>query len=74
MMCGIKGCYMKYFEFDDGDFIIAVGKRYGQKEITKERYDSIISCLRNKPDDTETYVYMLNTSLVWVAIPVGGEK
>ena len=32
-----------------------------------------MSCLRNKPDDTEEYIYMLTVGLEWVAVPVEKE-
>ena len=64
---------MKYFEYDEGNYIIAVGKGAGPKEISKTRYNQIMRCLRSKPEDTEEYIYMLTVGLEWVAVPVEKE-
>lgn len=67
---------MRYFEYVDGDYIIAVGTGAGSKEIDKERYHKILELIKEKPEDSKAGEYMLTISLKWVLVPVekDGEK
>ena len=54
---------MKYKQTDD-NILVAIGesKTIGenQTEITAEEYNTILSVIRSKPDDTETIIYKLH--------------
>lgn len=60
---------MKYFEYVDGDYITQIGTGAGPKEIEKERYFKILELIKEKPTDSKSGTYMLNTSLKWVLVP-----
>ena len=54
---------MKYKQTDN-NILVAIGesKTIGenQTEITAEEYNTILSVIRSKPDDTETIIYKLH--------------
>ena len=54
---------MLYKQIEDG-ILIAIGDSSAigenQTEITQAEYDSIMDIIRNKPEDTEEFVYKLN--------------
>lgn len=65
---------MRYWEYDADGFVMCVGTGRGGIEITKERYDNVMTCISNKPKDTKTIYYMLSTNLEWIfAIPYDEE-
>ena len=54
---------MKYKQIE-ANILIAIGESKalgeGQTEITEEEYNTILSVIRSKPEDTETIIYKLN--------------
>ena len=54
---------MKYKQIED-NILVAIGesKAIGenQTEITEDEYNTILSVIQNKPEDTETTIYKLN--------------
>ena len=62
---------MKYKQIEE-NILVAIGesKAIGenQTEITEEEYNTILSVIRNKPEDTETIIYKLHAgTLEYVA-------
>lgn len=54
---------MKYKQIED-NILVAIGESKaigeGQIEMTEEEYNTILSVIQNKPEDTETIIYKLN--------------
>ena len=54
---------MRYKQIEDNILVvIGVSKALGegQIEITEDEYNTILSVIKNKPEDTETIIYKLN--------------
>lgn len=53
-----------YYKFIEENILIAVGisnfVAEPQTEITEYEYNTILSVIQNKPEDTETIIYKLN--------------
>ena len=64
---------MKYkYKFIENNILVMVGKSSilppGATEITEEEYNSILSVIASKPEDTETTIYKLHAdTLEYVA-------
>ena len=56
---------MLYFVNTNGDYITGISQRYGQIEITKERYDQISEVILSCPSAPEGYAYLLKIDLTW---------
>ena len=61
-----------YFKHIEGNIILGIGKSEmileGFTEITEEEYNTILSVIANKPEDTETIIYKLHSdTLEYVA-------
>lgn len=56
---------MRYFEVIENGYILAIGQGNGHIEIDEERYNTILSIIRNKPQRTETTDYRLKMDLTW---------
>lgn len=56
---------MRYFKQISGDYIVMIGTGDGGVEITETEYDSILSVIRNKPEETAVIGYRLKTDLTW---------
>lgn len=60
------------YKIIENEYIIGIGGTQGiiagVIEITEAEYNSIMDAIRNKPADTETAAYKLNTELEWVAV------
>ena len=54
---------MKYKQIED-NILVAIGESKAisenQIEITPEEYNTILSVIQNKPEDTDTIIYKLN--------------
>lgn len=62
----------KYFINYDGDYIFSTGKGVGDKEITQEEYENILSIINNRPKTETGFAYKLRKDLTWekVEVPV----
>lgn len=56
---------MTYCKFLDNDYILAIGTGNGGEEITKSEYDTILSVIQLRPQETETVGYRLKADLTW---------
>ena len=56
---------MRYFKRIDSDYITMIGMGDGGTEITETEYDSILSVIRNKPEETALIGYRLKGDLTW---------
>ena len=56
---------MRYFEYDNGDYVIAVGTGEGGAEIDEARYNAVLAAIQVKPPKTEDTDYRLSVGLVW---------
>ena len=61
-----------YYKQIEDNILVAIGESKaigeGQTEITSEEYNSILSIIQNKPEDTETIIYKLHAdTLEYVA-------
>ena len=58
---------MKYKQIEE-NILISIGesKAIGenQTEITEEEYNTILSVIRNKPEDTDTIIYKLHADIL----------
>jgi hypothetical protein len=61
----LEGEVMRYYKRIDGDYITMIGMGDGGVEITETEYDSILSVIRNKPEETAVIGYRLKTDLTW---------
>lgn len=62
---------MKYKQIEE-NILVAIGEAKiigtGQTEITEEEYNTILSVIQTKPEDTETIIYKLHAdTLEYVA-------
>lgn len=62
---------MKYKQIED-NILVAIGEiksiSEGLTEISEEEYDTILSVIQNKPEDTDTIIYKLHAdTLEYVA-------
>ena len=63
---------MKYYKIVENNIIVSVGEINAKEsfdgEITEEEYNSILSVIQNKPEDTDTIIYKLHAdTLEYVA-------
>lgn len=56
---------MDYYIIEGNGYILAVGKGNGGTKITEEKYNEILSVIRNKPERTGLIDYKLKTDLTW---------
>lgn len=61
----LEGGIMRYFKRIDSNYITMIGMGDGGVEITKTEYDTILSVIRNKPEETAVMGYRLKTDLTW---------
>lgn len=63
---------MRHYKIIENGYLIAIGKGAGGVEITKEKYDEILSLVQNKPTADAGYDYWLKEDLTWemVEVPV----
>lgn len=62
---------MRYFEENDGTYILAYGiGNYNGTEVTEERYNAILSAVESMPQDTERTSYRLKTDLTYEPVAV----
>lgn len=64
---------MRYYKVIEDGYIVTIGTGYSGKEITDQEYNELLSIIRNKPKDTPTLIYKLNTDLTWEAVEVEPE-
>ena len=56
---------MRHYKRIDSDYITMIGMGDGGVEITETEYDSILSVIQNKPEETAVIGYRLKTDLTW---------
>lgn len=61
----LEGDVMRHYKRIDSDYITMIGMGDGGVEITETEYDSILSVIRNKPEETALIGYRLKTDLTW---------
>ncbi len=67
---------MKYFKNIENGNIVSLSTGQGQKEITKDEYDNILSVVKTAPTADAGYRYDLKENLTWekVKIEEGEQK
>lgn len=65
MACMVKEDGMRYYIKIDNGYVVSIGTGNGGEEITEDRYNEVLTAIRNKPTPTESTDYILREDLTW---------